>query len=495
MLQPDIAFTQLLFCTRSSQPVASGLSSHMHSGHRAPSRAACLACRARKIRCDGRNPCSRCSYKGLNCVYRPSRRGGIRRGGATKSPVNEAPAPVHNPTVPAVPIGQHPFPVSALNDVIGEEEDLTSIFNLLNPLGGIRNLDVNEIDESRFEDWRGVPAAAGALVTNACDPMGDVMSTSPLVVLRAYTSDEDILNAYYVHIHPFLPILPPPLTKQPDDRPSAVQFAQGQVRAIQESSFPHWPASALTLAISAILVSIPLPQDSDPSSESSISLRRSAAQHFAEAAFRAVDDGTDARAHTPANTTIFAGPGIGNNDIAPVSSVLALILLSIHEYCQRGNVSRMRRRANQAITTAMDLRLHSLGAAATEAQRRAWWGAMFILYLSSIDQDVLPIITLDDPRITTPYPAIHNHSEPWPLLLQAEAIILSVSQTLYNRRRPPALAGTAPSQLTAAITRLDANILELTRKLDRSPRPSSRTGVEAQALLTTWAIAQSLVYS
>ncbi|RAH50698.1 Zn(II)2Cys6 transcription factor [Aspergillus brunneoviolaceus CBS 621.78] len=467
----------------------------MHAGHRAPSRAACLACRARKIRCDGRSPCSRCSYKGLNCVYRPSRRGGIRRGGAPKSPVTEAPAPVHNPTFPPLHNPQHAFAAPASTQVTGDEEYLASIFNLLDPLGGIRNLDVDGIDGSRYDAWSGVPAAA-APDNNVCDPMGDVMGTSSLVPLRAYTSDEDIVNAYYVHIHPFLPILPPPLTtNRIEDRPSAIQVPQGQVRTIQESSFPHWPASVLTLAISAILVSIPLPSDSEPSLESSITLRRFAAQQFAEAAFRAVDNEIDAIPRTPPYTTNFAGAATGDNDISPVSSVLALILLSIHEYCQRGNVSRMRRRANQAITAAMDLRLHSLGAAATEAQRRAWWGAMFVLYLSSIDQDVVPIITLDDQRITTPYPAIHNHSELWPLLLQAETAILSVSHTLHNRHSPPALAAASPPQINAEITQLDSTILEITRKLDRSPRPESRTHVEEQALLTAWAIARSLAYS
>ena len=33
----------------------------------------------------------------------------------------------------------------------------------------------------------------------------------------------------------------------------------------------------------------------------------------------------------------------------------------------------MRARVNQAITTAMDMSLHSLGREAVEAERRAWW--------------------------------------------------------------------------------------------------------------------------
>lgn len=56
--------------------------------------------------------------------------------------------------------------------------------------------------------------------------------------------------------------------------------------------------------------------------------------------------------------------------------ILTLVVLTIYEYCQRGNVSRMRARINQAVTTAMDMSLHELGLTTTEyseAQRRAWW--------------------------------------------------------------------------------------------------------------------------
>ncbi|GLA44698.1 hypothetical protein AnigIFM63309_005881, partial [Aspergillus niger] len=55
--------------------------------------------------------------------------------------------------------------------------------------------------------------------------------------------------------------------------------------------------------------------------------------------------------------------------------ILALVALSMYEFCQRGSVSRMRNRANQALTTAMDFSLHALGSSASEAQRRAWWAA------------------------------------------------------------------------------------------------------------------------
>jgi hypothetical protein len=58
--------------------------------------------------------------------------------------------------------------------------------------------------------------------------------------------------------------------------------------------------------------------------------------------------------------------------------ILALIVLSVYDLCQCGNKSRMRMRANQAITTAMDYSLHQLDEDATEAQRRAWWTAVCV---------------------------------------------------------------------------------------------------------------------
>ncbi|KAH8426745.1 fungal specific transcription factor domain-containing protein [Aspergillus melleus] len=155
----------------------------------------------------------------------------------------------------------------------------------------------------------------------------------------------------------------------------------------------------------------------------------------------------------------------------------------------------MRRRANQAITTAMDLGLNRLGAAATEAQRRAWWSAMFMLILSSIDHETPPINSLGDQRITTPYPSFHNQPELWPLLLQAGAAILSVSQTLRNHNAHSTVEPSSSSNISAKITQLDSNLSKLTRKLDRSPQLESGISVDTQGLRTMWAIAQALAYS
>lgn len=68
---------------------------------------------------------------------------------------------------------------------------------------------------------------------------------------------------------------------------------------------------------------------------------------------------------------------------APVEleSILALLVLSIYEYAQRGNMMKMRYRAGQAWVLAMNLGINALGPEQdqyAEARRRAWW--MTVLY-------------------------------------------------------------------------------------------------------------------
>lgn len=59
-----------------------------------------------------------------------------------------------------------------------------------------------------------------------------------------------------------------------------------------------------------------------------------------------------------------------------LEAVLALCLLAIYEYAQRGNIRKMRDRAGQALVYAMDMSLHCMSRSETlhaEAKKRAWW--------------------------------------------------------------------------------------------------------------------------
>ncbi|KAJ5782983.1 hypothetical protein N7457_004757 [Penicillium paradoxum] len=212
-------------------------------------------------------------------------------------------------------------------------------------------------------------------------------------------------NAYYIYVHPYLPLLPPPVSQQHKDQPTVIR-PPGESTQPEKAHMPYWPTSSLSLALSAMLVLIPTAADQVPVAENSLSLRRSYAQLFAQAALAAVETEVDALSPTlrinVTDTDSFRTQSSLHPQVpAQLDPILALVVLSIYEYCQRGNVSRMRARGNQAITTAMDISLHALNSTTTEyseAQRRAWWMTP-------------PIVYWDDPRITTPYPKFEVYLE------------------------------------------------------------------------------------
>jgi hypothetical protein len=83
----------------------------------------------------------------------------------------------------------------------------------------------------------------------------------------------------------------------------------------------------------------------------------------------------------PSQALNYAQPRINRQPFHPrapveLESILALLILSIYEYAQRGNIMKMRYRAGQAWVIAMNLSIYALGPEQdefTEAKRRAWW--------------------------------------------------------------------------------------------------------------------------
>ncbi|CAG8399111.1 unnamed protein product [Penicillium salamii] len=283
------------------------------------------------------------------------------------------------------------------------------------------------------------------------------------------------LSAYCIYIHPFLPIMSPSLTTGCYDHPVPVRI-QGEVEDLDPRSLPHWPRSSLTLALSAILSLIPIAQDPNSSLESSIRSRRLHANLCAKAALGQVENEIDTISiPTTADPYTIGEEGQFNTPVQ-LHPVLALVLLSVYEYCQRGSLPRMRSRANQAITTAMDLSLHQLGADSTEAQRRAWWNAS-------------PIICLGDSRISTPLPTFQNAAvQPWALLLESEKAILSVSETfdecLVN---PP--TDSAACDRSKKIAHLDSHITSIIKQLDLLKKPKYNGAIESSAAQGMWRVA------
>lgn len=112
-------------------------------------------------------------------------------------------------------------------------------------------------------------------------------------------------------------------------------------------------------------------------------LRRSTSENFARAAIEKIDADSDLveSATQPSQALQNPKPSITRKALhartpLELEGILSLLILSIYEYAQRGNLPKMRRRAGQAYVMAMDMSLHASGAQDdefSEARRRAWW--------------------------------------------------------------------------------------------------------------------------
>lgn len=184
------------------------------------------------------------------------------------------------------------------------------------------------------------------------------------------------LDAYYVFIHPYYPILPPPERLPVCNRPLR-----------QKQTFQ--PSTPLGLALAALLALIPYPDEKDPSRPDYVKLRRECAHTFAQSALEAVEVDSELvnSSSDPASALSDGIPQLDREPFHPyvpvcLESVLALVLLSVYEYGQRGNINKMRNRAGQALTAAMSISLHETVEEDefVEAKRRAWWMTVCLLF-------------------------------------------------------------------------------------------------------------------
>ena len=172
-------------------------------------------------------------------------------------------------------------------------------------------------------------------------------------------------------------MLPPSTEPQHEDRATLIRGFKDTTET-KKTDMVYWPKSSLSLALSALLVLIPPVADPLNLVEAGFSLRRSYAQLFAQAALASVEKeidelGPSSDINLPGTDVCRRESPLHSQVTLQLDPILALDVLAIYEYCQRGNVSRMRARVNQAVTTAMDMSLHNLGSECSEAQKRAWW--------------------------------------------------------------------------------------------------------------------------
>ncbi|KHN98344.1 Fungal Zn binuclear cluster domain containing protein [Metarhizium album ARSEF 1941] len=422
---------------------------------RGPVKLACLACRVSRIRCDGDQPCHgvceiyhgdssafrlvrqtnlqafQCQMRNRECSYTPSRRGGSRkkRSVAVKPTGDEQP------------------------DFAFPSPPLTEIDHLTSPGAGLRLLSFDEINNLSNGDGNLGTRDAGA------DDVGQH-------AVRIYDSEHAILNAYYIYLHQYFPILPPPVQPVTPDNPIRTTGLEG--------CFPMTLSSPLCLAISAMLALIPFPdQAPTPVVASEEPPRRLVAHKLAQMALACAEADSELIDDNPGGDPSpipFKGQPIPRFPVHPrtpvtLEAVLALLLLSNYEHTQRGNMLKMTTRASQALIMAKNMSLHRLNDyddEFAEAKRRAWWMSYFRAQLCSVVRQSASIIMEDDTHFTTPYPTIQGDPEVWPLYV--ESLRVSFATVRLAAAREPPSAKPDPDLLRSKsekIAALDAQAVQL----------------------------------
>ncbi|KKK12745.1 C6 zinc finger domain protein, partial [Aspergillus ochraceoroseus] len=399
-----------------------------------PVKVACLACRASRTRCDGQDPCInahpyiKCLSKKRECSYLPSKRGGPRK------------KKKHTPYLDGV-VQQDVIQNPALASVCSGFEDSTfgQIDVLSVPGAGIRSLDYSSDVLSMFAELF-IPHDGNNPQAQMEPTPSPSIITSPSLV-RTYGSEHDILNAYYDFIHCYFPILPPRVAPYSMDRPldCAGSFTESPS---EEPILLYRPHSPLSLALSAILALIPHPNDPEPSSHSSVIRRRTYAHSFAQLANNSIESDCELHASStvPADALSGGRPLINREPFHPqtpveLECILALLVLSVYEYTQRGNLLKMRYRAGQALAIALDMSLHALGEEYdefTEARRRAWWMTYYCVLQGSIVSTAPLSIIANDPQFVTPYPRFSADPDGWSVLIQAQQVLVSATQFVID---------------------------------------------------------------
>ncbi|KFZ02808.1 hypothetical protein V502_11490 [Pseudogymnoascus sp. VKM F-4520 (FW-2644)] len=364
-----------------------------------------------------------CLEKGKECLYTRSRRGGPRvslhgrrsKGRPRTSTADilklESPLSVQEQFLEAANITGTGAGLRQLDEFSGEDIELADApINAGAPLYGVDQLDqAHGFSDMQFDPLGDRESSAWDSFNSASLTSGSDENTSDV---RVYETDADILDAYYVYCHTYFPALPPPI-RSPVDRPVALGSLTGG----------YGPSTPLSLALSAMLALIPLPDDPDPKGESSTWNRRIQAHKFAQAAFEALDNETEL-VDSIINPKDALSNGSPRTYRAPfhqdlpldLESNVALMVLSIYEYGQRGNIKKMLNRSGQSLMLALEAKLYSpIVDQFVEARRRVWWATE-----TAID--------VRDPKYSLPYPTIAADPEAVPFFVQCQYAILDASK-------------------------------------------------------------------
>lgn len=305
-------------------------------------------------------------------------------------------------------------------------------------------------------------------------------------------SNRDIrLSGYYTWIHPFFPILPPPTSYPVTDNP--IPWSPKRLDGdISPSSSP------LSLALSTILSLIPF-ADQQPLHCDCAAFKRYHAQNLAMRALDSIETDSEIpdSASSPARALLHdqrIPPRERFHPEVPIEleAIIALCILSVYEYAQRGNLKKMRDRAGQALVAAMDLSLHCQAPTEdefSEARRRTWWMCYICVCQAAIVSCTNPAMSAHDPRFTTPFPSLQADSEAWPLFIRSQQEILSATQ-FVRQLNETIETGTGAKHASETMIEFHGSIDEMIiktehwaqRPLPRKPIDSSES-IVAEALM------------
>ncbi|KAI4601083.1 hypothetical protein KJ359_012270 [Pestalotiopsis sp. 9143b] len=170
----------------------------------------------------------------------------------------------------------------------------------------------------------------------------------------------------------------------------------------------------------AILALIPSAQDSNPLAEESILFRRKYAHFLAQSAFETIETESENPQSSvePSRALEDSDDEYNRQPFHPslpleLESVVAFDILSVYEYAQRGNLKRMRSRANAALISAMGMSLHTCHEEDTfsEAKRRVWWMTYVCVCQASIVSNMKPSFDIFTPSFTTKMPTTAADAE------------------------------------------------------------------------------------
>ncbi|KAK4688928.1 pre-rRNA-processing protein TSR1, partial [Tremellales sp. Uapishka_1] len=284
-------------------------------------------------------------------------------------------------------------------------------------------------------------------------PGGSETSDDTTNIVRSFASREEVLRCYYSEVHPFLPMLPP--------------------RQYLSDILPTLlPESPLLLGIQTILVLVPHPLDPAPKSANSARLRSAASFARGERTLQLVEEILE---HS-----------------SSIECAQALMILSLWEWGNAGNVAKNRARAGQAVQVAMELGIHEMDRFGTTSRtlegldwpkdmaRRTWWVIYVGQLTSALVSGNTPVVGPDDARVQVDFPICSLNDQSWSnwvnTVRRCSRAFDLINSLVYSQNQQVAAWGARPDlippedklALRRAVVEVDRAVSDLLREAEES---------------------------